>query len=182
MTPTVLPTPRVSRHGKTSPRRSSRPGQAAVSAVAGQGGHTLTEAPDGRPLVIQVGDQRHTFRADFTAGRDGNLAINDDFSSGHHARFQAVRGLWYVEDLGSTNGTYLQRAPHPSAPAGEETRQDQDRSHGYDGGFGISVVRWQGGSVCSRPARSPATRAISVSQGEPERSLISARLLRQRPA
>jgi pSer/pThr/pTyr-binding forkhead associated (FHA) protein len=80
---------------------------AAVSAVAGQGGHTLTEASDGRPLVIQVGDQRHTFRTDFTAGREGNLAINDDFSSGHHVRFQAVRGLWYVEDLGSTNGTYL---------------------------------------------------------------------------
>jgi pSer/pThr/pTyr-binding forkhead associated (FHA) protein len=80
---------------------------AAVSAVAGQSGHTLTEAPDARPLVIQVGDQRHSFRAEFTAGRDGTLAIDDDFTSGHHARFQTVHGLWYVEDLNSTNGTWL---------------------------------------------------------------------------
>ncbi len=78
-----------------------------MSAVAGQAGHTLTEAPNTRPLIIQVGDQRHTFRTDFTAGREGNLAINDDFTSGHHIRFQAVRGLWYVEDLNSTNGTWL---------------------------------------------------------------------------
>ena len=80
---------------------------AAVSVVAGQAGHTLTEAPDTRPLVIQVGDQRRTFHPDFTAGREGNLAIDDDFTSSHHARFQNVRGLWYVEDLGSTNGTSL---------------------------------------------------------------------------
>ena len=80
---------------------------AAMSAVAGQAGHTLTEAPNTRPLVIQVGDQRHTFRTDFTAGREGNLAINDDFTSGHHVRFQTVRGLWYVEDLNSTTGTWL---------------------------------------------------------------------------
>lgn len=80
---------------------------AAVSAGAGQAGHTLTEAPDTRPLVIQAGDRRHTFHTDFTAGREGNLAIDDDFTSSHHARFQNVRGLWYVEDLGSTNGTSL---------------------------------------------------------------------------
>jgi pSer/pThr/pTyr-binding forkhead associated (FHA) protein len=80
---------------------------AAMSAVSGQGGHTLTEAPDARSLVVQVGDQRLTFRTEFTAGRDGNLAIDDGFTSSHHARFQVVRGLWYVEDLDSTNGTWL---------------------------------------------------------------------------
>jgi len=80
---------------------------AAASAIAGKGGHTVIEAPDVRPLVIQVGDRRHTFSAEFTAGREGNLAIDDDFISGHHARFQTVRGLWYLEDLGSSNGTWL---------------------------------------------------------------------------
>jgi pSer/pThr/pTyr-binding forkhead associated (FHA) protein len=80
---------------------------AVVSAIAEQAGHTIAEAPDARPLIIQVGEQRRTFRTDFTAGREGNLAIDDDFTSSHHIRFQAVRGLWYVEDLGSTNGTWL---------------------------------------------------------------------------
>src|SRR5215469_9981159 len=81
--------------------------QAAVSAVAGEAGGTVAEPPHGRPLIIQIGNQRHTFGADFTVGRDGSLAIDDDFASGQHARFQTVRGLWYIEDLGSRNGTSL---------------------------------------------------------------------------
>jgi pSer/pThr/pTyr-binding forkhead associated (FHA) protein len=81
--------------------------KAAVSAVAGQVGGTIPEPPGGKSLVIQIGDERHTFGADVTVGREGGLAIEDDFASGQHARFQTVRGLWYVEDLGSTNGTVL---------------------------------------------------------------------------
>ncbi len=81
--------------------------QAAVSAVAGQAGGTMPEPPRGRSLVVLVGDNRHTFGTDFTVGREGSLVIDDDFASGQHARFLTVRGLWYVEDLGSTNGTAL---------------------------------------------------------------------------
>lgn len=67
---------------------------------------TIAES-HGKPLVLQIGDQRHTFGTDFTVGREGSLAIDDDFASGQHARFQTVRGLWYIEDLGSRNGTSL---------------------------------------------------------------------------
>jgi pSer/pThr/pTyr-binding forkhead associated (FHA) protein len=67
--------------------------------------------PNGKSLVLQLGSQRHTFGTDFTVGREGSLAIDDDFASGQHARFQTVRGLWYVEDLGSTNGTTLNGRP-----------------------------------------------------------------------
>lgn len=81
--------------------------KAAVSAVAGETGGTIPEPQHGKSLVIQVGDERHSFGTDFTVGREGSLAIDDDFASGQHARFQTVRGLWYVEDLGSTNGTTL---------------------------------------------------------------------------
>jgi pSer/pThr/pTyr-binding forkhead associated (FHA) protein len=82
--------------------------QAAASAVAGQAGSTIPEPPPhSKSLVIQVGDERHTFGTDFTVGRDGSLAIDDEFASGQHARFLTVRGLWYVEDLDSTNGTLL---------------------------------------------------------------------------
>jgi pSer/pThr/pTyr-binding forkhead associated (FHA) protein len=81
----------------------------AVSAVAGQTGVTLTdvEAIPTQLLLVQAGDQRYTFRADFTAGRQGTLAVSDEFASNHHARFQIAHGLWYVKDLGSTNGTWL---------------------------------------------------------------------------
>ena len=73
-----------------------------------EAGGTIPEPPPhNKPLVIEVGNQRRTFGTDFTVGREGSLIIDDDFASGQHARFQTVRGLWYVEDLGSTNGTLL---------------------------------------------------------------------------
>ena len=83
----------------------------AVSAVTGEAGGTLREPPPGKSLVIQMGGQRHTFGNDFTVGREGSLIIDDDFASGQHARFLTVRGLWYIEDLDSTNGTTLNGRP-----------------------------------------------------------------------
>jgi pSer/pThr/pTyr-binding forkhead associated (FHA) protein len=81
--------------------------RAAVAAVAVQTGTTISEEPDTRLLVIQTGNDRQSFGAEFTVGRQGKLVIDDEFASGHHARFRPVRGLWYIEDLGSTNGTSL---------------------------------------------------------------------------
>jgi pSer/pThr/pTyr-binding forkhead associated (FHA) protein len=81
--------------------------RADVSAVAVQTGSTLVEASPTRPLLIQKGDQRYTFSTDFTVGRQGNLASSDEFASTRHARCHVAHGLWYIEDLGSTNGTWL---------------------------------------------------------------------------
>jgi pSer/pThr/pTyr-binding forkhead associated (FHA) protein len=92
-------------------KQERRAWKIAVSAVAGEAGGTLRELPPGKSLVIQVGDQRHSFGADFSVGREGSLIIDDDFASGQHARFLTVRGLWYVEDLDSTNGTTLNGRP-----------------------------------------------------------------------
>jgi pSer/pThr/pTyr-binding forkhead associated (FHA) protein len=46
-----------------------------------------------------------------TLGRasDSSLVLDDDFASAHHARLVPHDGQWFVEDLGSTNGTYLDR-------------------------------------------------------------------------
>jgi hypothetical protein len=47
-----------------------------------------------------------------TIGRaeDSTLVITDDYASARHARLVPRDGQWFVEDLGSTNGTYLDRA------------------------------------------------------------------------
>jgi hypothetical protein len=49
--------------------------------------------------------------AQITVGRanDATLVLNDDYASSRHARLYPQDGQWVVEDLGSTNGTYLDR-------------------------------------------------------------------------
>ena len=44
-----------------------------------------------------------------TLGRadDSTLVLTDDYASNRHARLVPGDGAWTVEDLGSTNGTYL---------------------------------------------------------------------------
>jgi pSer/pThr/pTyr-binding forkhead associated (FHA) protein len=47
--------------------------------------------------------------ASTTIGRSPavEIQIDDPFASGRHARIHERGGLFYVEDMGSTNGTYL---------------------------------------------------------------------------
>jgi pSer/pThr/pTyr-binding forkhead associated (FHA) protein len=37
---------------------------------------------------------------------ESTLVLDDDYASGRHARIYPEDGSWYVEDLGSTNGTF----------------------------------------------------------------------------
>ena len=48
-------------------------------------------------------------------GSDCQIRLDDDYSSTRHARLFQSEGEWWVEDLGSTNGTYLdgQRVTRP---------------------------------------------------------------------
>jgi len=48
-----------------------------------------------------------------TIGRDVNntVVIEDPFASGDHAALTFRGRAWYVEDLGSTNGTYVNGSP-----------------------------------------------------------------------
>jgi len=59
---------------------------------------------------------------EFTIGKapECGLAIQDDYVSRRHARLTASDGMLYVEDLGSSNGTFL-RVRHPIVlEAGDE--------------------------------------------------------------
>jgi pSer/pThr/pTyr-binding forkhead associated (FHA) protein len=55
--------------------------------------------------TLGLSDQQITIgRAD-----DATLVLSDDYASTRHARLFPQDGQWLVEDLGSTNGTYLDR-------------------------------------------------------------------------
>jgi hypothetical protein len=67
-----------------------------------------------------------------TIGRSAtsNLVLDDEFTSGRHALIEWRDGRWYVEDLGSTNGTFIGRqrigVPTPVEP-GQVIRVGQTR-------------------------------------------------------
>jgi pSer/pThr/pTyr-binding forkhead associated (FHA) protein len=68
-----------------------------------------------RVLVVTAGSLQGTTidltDQQITMGRanDATLVLNDDYASSRHARLFPQDGQWIVEDLGSTNGTYLDR-------------------------------------------------------------------------
>jgi hypothetical protein len=68
-----------------------------------------------RQLIVTAGSLKGTQldldTQQITLGRanDATLVLNDDYASTRHARIFPQDGQWIVEDLGSTNGTYLDR-------------------------------------------------------------------------
>jgi pSer/pThr/pTyr-binding forkhead associated (FHA) protein len=68
-----------------------------------------------RVLIVTAGALKGTSldlaQQQITLGRanDATLVLNDDYASSRHARIFPQDGQWIVEDLGSTNGTYLDR-------------------------------------------------------------------------
>ncbi|MBW9207692.1 FHA domain-containing protein [Mumia sp. zg.B17] len=70
----------------------------------------VTDGPNAGQLVPVTG-------ADILLGRgtDAAIRLDDDYVSTRHVRFSTNGEQWYVEDLGSTNGTYLgsQRVTSP---------------------------------------------------------------------
>jgi hypothetical protein len=91
---------RAARVASVPPRAAAAPGR-----KRGQRGPRSLVVTAG-PLTgtkITLGDQPILIgRAD-----DSTLVLTDDFASSRHARLTNRGGAWYVEDLGSTNGTYL---------------------------------------------------------------------------
>jgi len=75
--------------------RSSRSGKAPSSLVV--------HAPDGR----KVGTFRLTEQLEIGRSESCHVRVDDTYVSQVHAKLYAKNGAWYVEDLGSTNGTYL---------------------------------------------------------------------------
>ena len=73
------------------------------------------KARKGAPTHVLVvdgankGDRAELAEAPILIGRGSDAAIrlDDDYVSTRHARIAASADQWFVEDLGSTNGTYI---------------------------------------------------------------------------
>ncbi len=105
------------------------PAAAGPAPAPGRGRRDVpTPAPNSLPrtLVVTEGSLKGTTitlgQAPILIGRapECTLVLEDDFASGRHARLSLQQGTWMVEDLGSTNGTFLGRNrvqdPVPIAP------------------------------------------------------------------
>ena len=73
---------------------------------------TFTGTDVAQPELKLAGTRINLGEQPIMIGRanDSTLVLTDDYASTRHARLVARDGDWYVEDLGSTNGTYLDRA------------------------------------------------------------------------
>ncbi|MEV7195003.1 FHA domain-containing protein [Streptomyces sp. NPDC093510] len=110
---------RVTQRGsrRERPQQAARQQQAAPPQPRQQqsgGGRQRRGAPS--KLVVSEGILAGTTVAlqgqTITLGRahDSTIVLDDDYASSRHARIYPDRdGQWIVEDLGSTNGTYLDR-------------------------------------------------------------------------
>jgi pSer/pThr/pTyr-binding forkhead associated (FHA) protein len=108
-------TQRAARRGDERSRPpQQRQQQAAASRQQPQAARQRRGAPT--KLVVAEGSLAGTTVAlqgqTITLGRahDSTIVLDDDYASSRHARIYPDRdGQWIVEDLGSTNGTYLDR-------------------------------------------------------------------------
>jgi pSer/pThr/pTyr-binding forkhead associated (FHA) protein len=109
---------------RTASRDLRLPQESFILAPSSQAGVQARRGPvTGRLVVVksadlQEGEDFELDSAQLTIGRGGqnDIAIrSDEFASARHARFEPRQdGIW-VQDLGSTNGTYLNgaRLEHP---------------------------------------------------------------------
>jgi pSer/pThr/pTyr-binding forkhead associated (FHA) protein len=111
---------RTPRKHPPSNRQSATTAAAAPAAAAGGAVAVATRPAKRQPhpsnprsLVVTQGPLTGTTlplrEAGTVIGRNPEcaLVLDDDFASGRHARIFHQDGAWFVEDLGSTNGTFL---------------------------------------------------------------------------
>lgn len=109
------------RRKDSAARSAARPRPRTPVTSGGGGGAPAQEGA--RQLVVTQGSLKGTTlalgQAPVLLGRapECTLVLEDDYASNRHAQLSLREGTWMLEDLGSTNGTYLGRhkleAPTP---------------------------------------------------------------------
>jgi pSer/pThr/pTyr-binding forkhead associated (FHA) protein len=89
----VATKPRKSRRAQAADSRPARGALSQLIVVEGSLSGTKI-ALAGKPILIG-------------RANDSTLVLTDDYASTRHARISETNGVWYLEDLGSTNGTYV---------------------------------------------------------------------------
>jgi len=80
-----------------------------------QGTRIATQKMPGITIFVRIlhgiETQRYFSQSEIRVGRDTgcDLAVMDETMSAHHARIIFHHGQWWLEDLNSTNGTFLNR-------------------------------------------------------------------------
>jgi pSer/pThr/pTyr-binding forkhead associated (FHA) protein len=93
------------------PRATPRAAAPAPAATPAPRGRAARKVP--REVVVTEGPLRGTTitlgQQSILIGRnpEATLVLSDDYASGRHARIFPRDGDWYVEDLSSTNGTFI---------------------------------------------------------------------------
>ena len=94
--PRVPANPKPAKKAKKAAAPETRPLRGALSQlIVTEGSLSGTRvALTGKPILIG-------------RANDSTLVLTDDYASTRHARISETNGVWYLEDLGSTNGTYV---------------------------------------------------------------------------
>ncbi|MEY2849952.1 MAG: hypothetical protein RI885_2619 [Actinomycetota bacterium] len=101
------PTPAFAGSGSPAPYRPSPasppPGSSAPAATVTSASRLVITSGPKAGIELPLGGQP------LTIGRSGEsgLVIRDDYTSTHHARLMLLNDSWVIQDLDSTNGTYL---------------------------------------------------------------------------
>jgi hypothetical protein len=108
----VRPTKPTNERAAAKPVRQVKPSRSSPTKVV------VVDGPDkGRSVALRAAP------VTFGRGPDCTIPLGDEYVSTQHARLVLHDGQWYVEDLGSTNGTYIgnERLTRPS-PVGSKSR------------------------------------------------------------
>lgn len=98
--------------GQPGPPPRARTSSAAAGAPVAMAPPAPTSSRSARLLVIDGALRGRTLPLGSSAALLGraptcSLVLDDDYASNKHARIFPQQGGWWVEDLGSTNGTYV---------------------------------------------------------------------------